>query len=132
MVVPDASRQALADHARAEAPNESCGVLVLRDGVAERYVPGVNKADPRADYLVAVCAESIQGDAYLDDRFEITRDWVAADFFISTTNMNCDKVLQGKVIGTVERMGTVLAVVKDRRALQGQHRQPRRVPKHTQ
>ena len=98
----------------------------------EAQVPGVNKADPRADYLVAVCAESIQGDAYLDDRFEITRDWVAADFFISTTNMNCDKVLQGKVIGTVERMGTVLAVVKDRRALQGQHRQPRRVPKHTQ
>ena len=98
----------------------------------EAQVPGVNKADPSADYLVAVCAESIQGDAYLDDRFEITRDWVAADFYISTTNMNCDKVLQGKVIGTVERMGTVLAVIKDRRALNGQHRQPRRVPKHTQ
>jgi hypothetical protein len=96
----------------------------------EAQVPGVNKADPSADYLVAVCAESIQGDAYLDDRFEITRDWVAADFYISTTNMNCDKVLQGKIIGTVERMGTVLAVVKDRRALTGHHRQPRRVPQH--
>ena len=98
----------------------------------EAQVPGVNKADPSADYLVAVCAESIQGDAYLDDRFEITRDWVAADFYISTTNMNCDKVLQGKVIGTVERMGTVLAVIKDRRELKGHHRQPRRVPQHTQ
>jgi hypothetical protein len=98
----------------------------------EAQVPGVNKADPSADYLVAVCAESVQGDAYLDDRFEITRDWVAADFFISTTNMNCDKVLQGKVIGTVERMGTVLAVIKDRRTLKDLQRQPRRVPQHTQ
>jgi len=42
--VPDAARQALAEHARSEAPNESCGLLVLKDGVAERYVPGVNKA----------------------------------------------------------------------------------------
>lgn len=97
----------------------------------EAQVPGVNKADPSANYLVAVCAESIQGDAYLDDRFEITRDWVAADFYISTTSMNCDKVLQGKIIGTVERMGVVLAVVKDRRGLAGNHRQPRRVPQHS-
>ena len=95
----------------------------------EALIPGINKADPRADYLVAVCAESIQGDAYLDDRFEITRDWMAADFYISTTNMNCDKVMQGKIIATVERMGTVLAVVKDRRALNGHLRRPRPVPK---
>mgnify|MGYP002336011754 CR=1 FL=1 len=39
-----AARLALAQHARDEAPNESCGLLVLRDGVAERYVPGVNAA----------------------------------------------------------------------------------------
>ena len=95
----------------------------------EALVPGVNKDDPRGDYLVAVCAENIQGDAYLDDRFEITRDWEAADFYISTTNMNCDKVMQGKVIATVERMGTVLAVVKDRRGLNGPLRKPRPVPK---
>ena len=28
----------------AEAPNEACGLVVLRDGVAERYVPGRNAA----------------------------------------------------------------------------------------
>lgn len=39
-----AARLALEEHARAEAPNESCGLLVLRDGVAERYLPGVNEA----------------------------------------------------------------------------------------
>ena len=42
MVVPDAVREALAAHARDESPNEACGVVVLRDGVAERYVAGRN------------------------------------------------------------------------------------------
>ena len=39
-----AVRRALERHAKAEAPNESCGLLVLRDGVAEQYVPGRNVA----------------------------------------------------------------------------------------
>ena len=44
MVVPGAVREALEEHASAEAPNEACGLVVLRDGVAERYVPGRNAA----------------------------------------------------------------------------------------
>jgi len=40
--VPEATRRALEAHARAEAPNEACGLLALRDGVAERYLPGRN------------------------------------------------------------------------------------------
>lgn len=44
MVIPDATRHALEEHALAEAPNEACGLVVLRDGVAERYVPGRNAA----------------------------------------------------------------------------------------
>ena len=44
MVVPGAVRQALAAHAEAEAPNEACGLILLRDGVAERYVRGRNAA----------------------------------------------------------------------------------------
>ena len=44
MVVPDAVRRALEEHGRAEAPNEACGLIVLRDGVAERYEPGRNAA----------------------------------------------------------------------------------------
>jgi proteasome lid subunit RPN8/RPN11 len=43
--VPDAVRRAIAEHARSESPNESCGLLVLRGGVAERYAPGRNAAD---------------------------------------------------------------------------------------
>jgi [CysO sulfur-carrier protein]-S-L-cysteine hydrolase len=43
VVIPDEVRAELRAHAVEEAPNESCGVLVLRDGVAERYVRGVNK-----------------------------------------------------------------------------------------
>jgi proteasome lid subunit RPN8/RPN11 len=37
-------RRALEEHARAEAPNEACGLIALRDSVAERYVPGRNAA----------------------------------------------------------------------------------------
>jgi [CysO sulfur-carrier protein]-S-L-cysteine hydrolase len=44
VVVPAAVRRALEEHARAEAPNEACGLVLLRDGVAERYVPGRNVA----------------------------------------------------------------------------------------
>jgi proteasome lid subunit RPN8/RPN11 len=43
VVVPAEIRTELRAHAEAEAPNECCGVLVFRDGVAERYVRGVNK-----------------------------------------------------------------------------------------
>ena len=39
-----ALRRALEEHASAEVPNEACGLLALRDGVAERYVPCVNTA----------------------------------------------------------------------------------------
>jgi proteasome lid subunit RPN8/RPN11 len=44
VVVPAATRAALAAHSRAEVPNEACGLVLLRDGVAERYVPGRNAA----------------------------------------------------------------------------------------
>jgi proteasome lid subunit RPN8/RPN11 len=36
-------RSALVEHAEAEQPNEACGLIVLRGGVAERYVPGRNR-----------------------------------------------------------------------------------------
>ncbi len=44
MVVPAATRRALTEHADREAPNEACGLIVLQDDVAVRYVPGVNAA----------------------------------------------------------------------------------------
>ena len=42
MVIPAEIRAELAGHAQAEAPNEACGLIVLRDGRAERYVRGRN------------------------------------------------------------------------------------------
>jgi proteasome lid subunit RPN8/RPN11 len=44
VVIPGAVRRELEQHARAEAPNEACGLLAFRDGVAERYLPGENTA----------------------------------------------------------------------------------------
>jgi proteasome lid subunit RPN8/RPN11 len=44
VVIPAEVRSALVEHAQAELPNEACGLLVLRDGVAERLVPGRNRA----------------------------------------------------------------------------------------
>lgn len=43
LVIPAEVRSALVEHAEAEKPNEACGLIVLRDGVAERYVPGRNR-----------------------------------------------------------------------------------------
>jgi proteasome lid subunit RPN8/RPN11 len=40
--VPPAIREQLLAHAREEAPNEACGLIAFRDGVAERYLPGEN------------------------------------------------------------------------------------------
>jgi proteasome lid subunit RPN8/RPN11 len=44
VVIPAAVRRALEEHSRAEAPNEACGLVVLEDGVATRYVRGRNAA----------------------------------------------------------------------------------------
>jgi hypothetical protein len=48
---------------------------------------------------------------------EWTRDRNRADFFIAPTHMNCDRYIDGTVVATVERLGVVIGVVKDRRAL---------------
>ena len=43
-MIPAEVRRELEEHARAEAPNEACGLILLRDAVAERYVRGENAA----------------------------------------------------------------------------------------
>jgi proteasome lid subunit RPN8/RPN11 len=42
VVIPAEIRRALELHAREEAPNEACGLLLMRDGRAERYERGRN------------------------------------------------------------------------------------------
>ena len=44
MVIAAEVRAALEQHARAEQPNEACGLVVLRNGEAERYLPARNAA----------------------------------------------------------------------------------------
>ena len=41
-MIPAEVRSALVEHAEGERPNEACGLIALRDGVAERYLPGEN------------------------------------------------------------------------------------------
>ena len=43
MVIPDTIRAELVAHARDEAPNECCGLVLIRDGAAVEYIRGVNK-----------------------------------------------------------------------------------------
>jgi proteasome lid subunit RPN8/RPN11 len=43
VVVPAGIRAELVAHAREEAPNECCGIVLVRDGIAVEYIRGVNK-----------------------------------------------------------------------------------------
>ena len=43
-MIPASVRDELRAHAEAEAPNEACGLIAFRDGVAERYLPAENAA----------------------------------------------------------------------------------------
>ena len=76
-----------------------------------------DKTAPRHHYLVAVCGEHLPFEKEADARLAWTRDFRHADFFIAPTNNNCDRALDGKVVANVERLGVVIGVVKDRRAL---------------
>jgi proteasome lid subunit RPN8/RPN11 len=44
VVIPADVRAALVAHSQQEAPNEACGLVLLRDGRAEHYEPGRNAA----------------------------------------------------------------------------------------
>jgi proteasome lid subunit RPN8/RPN11 len=44
VVIPAEVRSALVEHAEAELPNEACGLISLRNGVAERFFPGRNRS----------------------------------------------------------------------------------------
>ncbi len=89
----------------------------------DRTEPATAKTD---NYLVAVCGERVSYEEYVRPNLHWIRmpDWRYADFYIAPTHMNCDRNLDGKVIATIERMGVVIGVVKDRRAIRAHDYRP--------
>lgn len=88
-------------------------------GKLESYLTRMERegGHERGHYNVSVCAERLQFERVSNDRLHWTDTWEEADFFISPTHMACDTLMEGKVIATVERLGVVIGVVKDRRHL---------------
>jgi hypothetical protein len=89
----------------------------------EAYLRRTEPADasrPARVYSVAVCGERLEFEKTVtlpQLRWDFKPEWNQSEFFIAPTHMNCDGDLDGKVIGTVERLGVTIAYVKDRRAL---------------
>ena len=71
-------------------------------------------------YAVAVCGERLAFEkAVRLPELHFAPRWDRYQFFIAPTHMNCDRALDGKVVGTVKRLGVVIATIKDHRALTG-------------
>lgn len=71
----------------------------------------------RHDFTVAVCGPPASAVYYFPPNFIYTANRKKADFFIAFTKDGCNKSLPGKRIYRVERMGTLLSVVLDRRPI---------------
>jgi hypothetical protein len=70
-------------------------------------------------YFVAVCGERLpfEHEAAVRNRLKWATDADPADFFIAPTHMACNDAVDGEVIIRIERIGTLIGVVKDRRAI---------------
>ena len=69
------------------------------------------------DFTVAVCGPPISADYFFPKNFTFSEDRQHADFFIAFTKDDCHKSLPGTEVFRVERMGALLSVVLDRRAI---------------
>jgi hypothetical protein len=75
---------------------------------------------PTEIYSVAVCGERLPFEKSVtlpQLHWDFMPQWNQSQFFIAPTHLNCDRDLDGEIIGTVERLGVVIAYIKDRRAL---------------
>jgi hypothetical protein len=77
---------------------------------------------PRQPFTVAVCGERLSFEYEADRRLEWTPDWKRADFFIAPTHGNCDRVLKGRMVGSIERLGVEIGVIKDLRGMSAEDR----------
>jgi len=84
-----------------------------------RTEPGID-GRPTHVYSVAVCGERLPFEKAVtlpQLKWDFRQEWNESDFFIAPTQLNCDADVDGKIIGTVERLGVVIAYIKDLRAL---------------
>jgi len=65
-VIPAEIRAELDEHARAEQPNEACGLVAFKDGRAERYLPARNGAASPYRFELEIAPESwfLEDDGY--------------------------------------------------------------------
>lgn len=80
----------------------------------------LDETQPLKVYSVAVCGERLTFDRTVTIpqlQWDFRPAWEDSEFFIATTQMNCDRDLDGEIVGTVERFGVPIAYVKDRRAI---------------
>ncbi|HXN66390.1 MAG TPA: glycosyltransferase family 39 protein [Bradyrhizobium sp.] len=85
-----------------------------------RRTEPVDGSRPTPIYSVAVCGERLAFEKTVtlpQLRWDFKSEWDESEFFIAPTHMHCNSDLDGKVIGTVERLGVTIAYIKDRRAL---------------
>src|SRR6516164_1206117 len=89
----------------------------------ERYIrerkPLEASQDPKV-YSVAVCGERLSFDQTVtlpQLHWDFKSEWNESEFFIAPTHMNCDRDLDGEIVGVVERFGVPIAYVKDRRSI---------------
>jgi Dolichyl-phosphate-mannose-protein mannosyltransferase len=87
-------------------------VGALEDYLRAEY--GADFADH--DFTVFVCGPPISAAYYFPPNFIFTPDRANAEFVIAFTKDECNKMVRGKEIYRVEKMGTLLSVVLDRRA----------------
>lgn len=83
-------------------------------GALERYLD-LSKEKSQRTYTVGVCGEQFAFENYADKRLRASPGWLEADFYIAPTHMNCDRLVDGRVIAKIERLGVTIGVVKDRR-----------------
>jgi hypothetical protein len=89
----------------------------------EAYLRRTAPSDPNWPteiYSVAVCGERLPFEKSVtlpQLHWDFMPQWNQSQFFIAPTHLNCDRDLDGEIIGTVERLGVPIAYIKDRRAL---------------
>jgi hypothetical protein len=93
-------------------------VNIMPDAVQalQEYL-GLPKDKSQRVYTVGVCGEKFSFDNYADKRLQASKGWLESDFFIAPTHMNCDRLVDGRVVKTIRRMGVPIGVVKDRRGI---------------